>query len=80
MVARTLIAFGVLIASAAAALRNYCITRVEQTGTYLCIPEDSEKLPDSTLAKKSSGGCAQKYLRSSKSIRVASSPETHETL
>ena len=72
MVARTLIAFGVLIASAAAALRNYCITRVEQTGTYLCIPEDSEKLPDLTLAKKSSGGCAQKYLRSSKSIRAVS--------
>jgi len=44
MFARTMIAFGLLFASGVAANASYCISCAEPTATYLCVPEDSQKL------------------------------------
>ena len=77
MVARTLIAFGVLIASAVAAVGNYCITCVEPTATYLCIPEDSEKLARFNVGDEKLGRlCAKILAKLEKNSRCEFSRDT----
>ena len=44
MFARATILFGLLFASGFAAKAGYCISCAEPTATYLCTPEDAQKL------------------------------------
>ena len=62
MFARTMIAFGLLFASGVAANASYCISCTEPTATYVCTPEDSQKLADFNIGGERLGRLCAKIL------------------
>jgi hypothetical protein len=62
MFARTMIAFGLLFASGVAANASYCISCTEPTATYVCTPEDSQKLAHFNIGGERLGRLCAKIL------------------
>ena len=62
MFARATILFGLLFASGFAAKAGYCISCAEPTATYLCTPEDAQKLAHFNIGGERLGRLCAKIL------------------